>query len=151
MSATANRLIWRLVGAMLVVMLIMITTRITYQSGLGRTTEQQDCFGMPPVVVFNHTEHDITVQGLARQQDGSAQDLEVVLAPNQSSEEAGICLADAMNVNHELSLFFMEFKVSQQPKVWVGIDQTVYCITGEEPNSKTWYDVMCSGDSAITE
>ena len=145
MSKSTNRLIARSFGAVLIAVSISFIARLAFQFN----SPKHPC-GSERGVVFNYTEREIRVQGSSLQEDGSIQYSEVVLTPNQSSEEAGICNAQEMTVRGASDWFHMGMPM--QPGVWVVIttDYT-YCISGEEYSIKVWYEVLCSKELANTE
>ena len=146
MSKSTNRLIARSIGIVLIAVSISVITRLAFQFN---SIEKHPC-GSERGVVFNYTEHEIHVQGISLQEDGSVQDTEVVLTPNQSSEDAGICNALEMTVYGVDAWFGMGMEMS--PGVWVVImtDYT-YCISGEEYSTKVSYEVLCSKELANAE
>ena len=145
MSESTIRLIARSIGVVLIAVLIGVITRLTYQYSIPK----HPC-GPRRGVVFNYTEREIHVQGLSLQEDGSIQDVGVVLAPNQSSEEAGICSVQEMTVGGAKDWFYKGMEM--RPGVWMVISTNyTYCISGEEPITGEWYEVLCSKEFANTE
>lgn len=145
MSKSTSRLIARSFGAVLTVVLIGVITRLTYQYNIPK----HPC-GSQRGVVFNYTEREIHVQGFSLQEDGSIQDVEAVLAPNQSSEEAGICSVQEMTVRGPKDWFYKGMEM--RPGEWMVISTNyTYCISGEEPITGKWYEVLCSKELANTE
>ena len=149
MSKSTNRLIARAVGAVLIAVLIGFLIRLTYQFNSLRSSDRHPC-GPERQVVFNYTERELLVNGLALQEDGSFQNVEVALAPNQSSEEAGLCHVEEMTT---LGAKAWSYKGTEmRPTVWRVIStQYTYCISGEESSSGVWYEVLCSKELAGRE
>lgn len=145
MSESTNRLIARSIGVVLIAVLIGVIARLAYQYNIPK----HPC-GSRRGLVFNYTEREILVQGISLQEDGSVQDVEVVLAPNQSSEEAGVCSVHEMTVRGANDWFYKGTEM--RPGTWMVIStKYTYCVTGEEPKSGEWYEVLCSKDLANTE
>ena len=149
MSESTNRLIARSIGAVLIAVLIGFIIRLTYQFNSIRSIDRHPC-GSERQVVFNYTERELLVEGFSLQEDGSIRDVEVALAPNQSSEEAGLCHVREMTTLGAKTWYYKGFELP--PKGWMVIStKYTYCISGEEPSSGVWYDVLCSKELAGTE
>lgn len=146
MTKSTNRLIVRSIGAVLIAVSIGVIVRLAIQFN---SIERHPC-GSERGLVFNYTESEIHVQGISLQEDGSVQNVEVVLAPNQSSEEAGVCSVHEMTVRGAKDWFHKGMKM--RPGVWMVIStKYTYCISGEEPITGEWYEVLCSKELANTE
>jgi len=146
MSESTSRLIARIIGAALIAVAVGAIVRVTVQI---RSIDRHPC-GPERAVVYNDTEREIRVQGIALQEDGSVQDADIVLPPNQSSEEAGLCSAYEMTVSGAKDWFYKGREM--RPGVWVVISTgNTYCISGEEPGTQAWYEVMCRKEPVNTD
>ncbi|MXZ22075.1 MAG: hypothetical protein F4Y84_15980 [Caldilineaceae bacterium SB0665_bin_25] len=146
MSRSVNRLIARIIGAALIAVAVAAIVRVTIQI---RSVEHHPC-GSERAVVYNDTEREIRVQGIALQEDGSVQDVEIVVPPNQSSEEVGLCSAYEMTVLGAKDWFYKG--IEMRPGVWMVIStDNTYCISGEDPGTQAWYEVMCTKEPVNTE
>lgn len=146
MSESTGRLIARFIGAVLIAVSAGAIIRVTIQL---RSIERHPC-GPERAVVYNDSEREIRVQGIALQEDGSVLDVEIAVPPNQSSEEAGLCSAHEMTVPGEEYWLYEGTKM--WPEVWRVISTgNVYCTSGEEPGTQTWYEVICTNEPVNTE
>lgn len=146
MKHSTHRLIAKSVGVVLIAVVISAITRLTYQIN---SFDPHPC-GQSRAVVYNDTEREIRVMGIALQEDESVLDVEVVLAPNQSSEEAGMCHAYEMTTRGTKDWFYKGNVL--RPGNWMAIStRYTYCISGEEESTGRWYDVLCTKEPAGTE
>lgn len=145
MRKPTNRLIVRSTGAVLIAVLVSVIARLSFQMN----TPKHPC-GSQRAVVYNYTEREIRVMGISLQEDGSVQDVEIALPPNLSSEDAGICHAYEMTVRGAKAWFYKGMEMRPGEWMVISTDYT-YCISGEEPSTKVWYDVLCSKEPANTE
>ena len=146
MSESTGRLIARFIGALLIAVSAGAIIRVTIQL---RSIERHPC-GPERAVVYNDSEREIRVQGIALQEDGSVLAVEIAVPPNQSSQEAGLCSAHKMTVPGEGYWFHKGTKM--WPGVWVKVSpDNIYCTSGEEPGTQTWYEVICTNEPVTNE
>lgn len=146
MSKSTNRTIVRSIGAVLIAVTVSVIIRLAFQFN---SIEKHPC-GSDRGVVFNYTEREIHVQGLSLQEDGEVQDSEAVLAPNQSSEEAGICSVHKMTVRGAKDWFYRGIELQRGAWMVISTNYT-YCTSGKDPVTGKWYEVLCSKEPANTE
>ena len=153
MNNTKKRLITQFIGAVLIVVLVSISVAVGRALYQFYTAEHHPC-GTDRAVVYNNSEHDIIVVGMSLQEDGSVQDVEITLPPNQSSEEAGLCSVYEMTVIGTKAWFYkgMKMEMEMRSGAWMVLSTPyTYCVSGEELSTEIQYDVLCTEEPASTQ
>ncbi len=146
MNETKSRLVTQAIGLVLLAALVSASISVFGRAIATRFPDEEvHLCGTDRAVVFNNSEREIIVVGESLQEDGTTIYKEERVPPNRSSEQVGICYAYEMTVLGTKPWFVTRFEL--EPGEWLVLsDQYTYCISGKEPVTKIWYDVLCTDE-----